>query len=137
MLWRMTENGKRLLKNDIREDMSNKNNRFLLAELGGDTIGFAQGGVESRSDFSPRTVGKISLLYVMVRFRRRGVGRRLVKELCKFYASRKAEHLTVRYIVGNEEAERFWTHLGFEPIILTDATYLKDLDPRLKPARTS
>ena len=128
----MTERGKRLLKQETGRDLSNRNVRVLLAEAGGETAGFAQGEVASRSDYLPRTVGHISLLYVMRRFRRKGVGRRLVKELCKFYNSKKAEHLTVRYIVGNEEAEGFWTQLGFEPIISTSATHLKELDSRLR-----
>ena len=134
LVWRIIERGKRLLKQETGKDLSNRNIRVLLAEAGGETIGFAQGEVASRSDYAPRTVGHISLLYVMKRFRRKGIGRRLVKELCEFYNSNKAEHLTVRYIVGNEEAEGFWTQLGFEPIISTGATHLKELDSRLKPA---
>jgi ribosomal protein S18 acetylase RimI-like enzyme len=135
LVWRTTDRGKRLLKQETRKELSNREIRVLLAEAGGETIGFAQGEVASRSDYAPRTIGHISLLYVISRFRRRGVGRRLVRELCEFYSSKKAEHLTVRYIVGNEEAEGFWTQLGFEPIISTSATHLKELDSRLKSAR--
>jgi len=40
--------------------------------------------------------------------------------------------LTVRYIIGNKEAENFWKKLGFESIITTGATYLKELDLKLK-----
>jgi GNAT superfamily N-acetyltransferase len=127
----MTERGKRLLKQEIRKDLSNRNVRVLLAEVGSETIGFAQGEVASRGDYAPRTVGHLSLLYVIKRFRKKGVGRRLVKELCKFYYSNEAEHLTVKYVIGNEEAARFWMHLGFEPIISTSATHLKELDSRL------
>jgi ribosomal protein S18 acetylase RimI-like enzyme len=133
LVWRITERGRRLLKQETGKDLSNRNICVLLAEVGGETIGFAQGEVASRSDYTPRTVGHISLLYVIRRFRRKGVGRRLVKELCEFYNPNKAEHLTVRYIIGNEEAEGFWTQLGFEPIISTGATHLKELDSRLKP----
>jgi ribosomal protein S18 acetylase RimI-like enzyme len=134
LIWRITERGKRLLKQEIRKDLSNRNIRVLLAEVGGKTIGFAHGEVARRSDYAPRTVGHISLLYVVRRFRRKGVGRRLMKELCKLYDSNKAEHLTVRYIIGNKEAEGFWRQLGFESIISTSATHLKELDSRLMPA---
>ena len=131
LVWRMTERGKKLLKQEIRKDLSSRNTRVLLAEVGGETIGFAQGEVASRSDYSPRKVGHISLLYVMKRFRRKGFGRRLIKELCRFYNSNRAEHLTVRYIIGNEEAEAFWTQLGFESIIWTGATHLEELGSKL------
>lgn len=67
----------------------------------------------------------------MKQFRRKGVGRRLIKELCKFFGSNKAEDLTVRYIIGNKEAEEFWRKLGFESIITTSSTYPKELDAKL------
>jgi ribosomal protein S18 acetylase RimI-like enzyme len=131
-IWRMTEDGKKLLKQKVENDLTNSNIHVLLAEVDGETIGYVQGEVTSRSDCTPRTVGQVQLVYVMKQFRRKGVGRLLVRELCKFFNSNKAEHLTVRYIIGNKEAEGFWRKLGFEPIIATSATYLKQLDLKLK-----
>ena len=132
--WRITERGKKLFKQEIEKGLSDRNTCVLLAEVEGKTIGFAQGEVASRSDYEPKIVGHISLLYVAEKFRRRGVGRRLVKELCKFYKSRRAKHLSVRYIIGNEEAEGFWTQLGFKSVISTSATHLNELDSKLKAA---
>ena len=54
-----------------------------------------------------------------------------MKELCKFFNSSKAENLTVRYILGNKEAESFWIKLGFESIIITGSTHLRELDSNL------
>lgn len=131
-LWRITEEGRKLLKQEIKNDLADSNIRVLLAEAGGEAIGFAQGKITNRSDYAPRTVGLVSLAYVRKQFRRKGVGRRLIKELCKFFNSNKAEHLTVRYVIGNKEAEGFWTKLGFESIISTSATHLEELDFKLK-----
>jgi hypothetical protein len=55
-----------------------------------------------------------------------------MKELCKFFNSNKAEDLTVRYIIGNTEAEEFWRKLGFESIITTSSMYPKELNLKLK-----
>jgi ribosomal protein S18 acetylase RimI-like enzyme len=71
-------------------------------------------------------------MYVVKQFRRRGIGRRLIKELCKFFNSNKAEDLTVRYVIGNKEAEGFWRKLGFEPIITTSGTSATELDHKLR-----
>jgi ribosomal protein S18 acetylase RimI-like enzyme len=132
LIWRITEEGKRLLKQKVENDLADSNIHVLLAEADGEIIGYVQGEVTSRSDHMPRTVGQVSLLYVLERFRRKGVGRRLMKELCKFFKSNKAEDLTVRYIIGNKEAEGFWRKLGFESIITTSSTYPKELDFKLK-----
>jgi ribosomal protein S18 acetylase RimI-like enzyme len=132
LIWRMTEEGKKLLKQKVENDLADSNIHVLLAEADGEIIGYVQGEVMCRSDYVPRTVGHVSLMYVVKQSRRKGVGRRLVKELCKFFKSNKVEDLTVRYIIGNKEAERFWRKLGFESIITTSSTYPKELDFKLK-----
>ena len=132
LTWRMTEEGMRLLKQEVENELATGKVQVLLAEADGEVIGFVQGEVTCRSEFMPRTVGHISLMYVMKQFRRKGVGRRLVTELSKFFSSNKAETLTVRYVIGNTEAERFWKKLGFVSIIMTSSTYLKDLGFKLK-----
>jgi ribosomal protein S18 acetylase RimI-like enzyme len=132
LIWRITEDGKRLLKQTVENDLADNNIHVLLAEANGEIIGYLQGEVTRRSDYMPRTVGQISLVYIVKQFRRKGVGKRLLKELCKFFSSNKAEDLTVRYIIGNKEAEGFWRKLGFESIITTSSTYPKKLDSKLK-----
>jgi ribosomal protein S18 acetylase RimI-like enzyme len=132
LIWRITEEGKRLLKQKVENDLADSNIHVLLAEADGEIIGYVQGEVTSRSDHMPRTVGQVSLMYVVKQFRRKGVGRRLMKELCEFFSSNKVEDLTVRYIIGNREAEGFWRKLGFESIITTSSTYPKELNFKLK-----
>ena len=45
--------------------------------------------------------------------------------------SEGADHVTLRYILRNEEAERFWTKLGFEQMITTARADLKELESRV------
>jgi ribosomal protein S18 acetylase RimI-like enzyme len=132
LIWRMTGEGKKLLKQKVENELADSNIHVLIAEADGEIIGYVQGEVMCRSDYVPRTVGHVSLMYVVKELRRKGVGRRLVKELCEFFNSDKVEDLTVRYIIGNKEAEGFWRKLGFESIITTSSTYLKELDFKLK-----
>jgi ribosomal protein S18 acetylase RimI-like enzyme len=132
LIWRMTEEGKKLLKQKVENDLVDSNILVVLAEADSEIIGYVQGEVTRRSDHMPRTVGQVSLMYVVKQFRRKGVGRRLMKELCKFFKANNVEDLTVRYIIGNKEAEGFWRKLGFEPIITTSSTYPKELDFKLK-----
>jgi ribosomal protein S18 acetylase RimI-like enzyme len=131
-IWQITEEGKKLLKQTVENDLANSNIQVLLAESDDEIIGYVQGEVTRRSDHTPKTVGQISLMYVVKQSRRKGVGRRLVKELCRFFNSNKVEDLIARYIIGNKEAEAFWRKLGFKPIITTSSTYPKELDSNLK-----
>jgi ribosomal protein S18 acetylase RimI-like enzyme len=63
--------------------------------------------------------------------RRAGVGSRLVALLCRFFASEDVVDVTLRYVVGNEEAAKFWSALGFSPRIITAGTGREALERRL------
>lgn len=132
LIWQITAEGKKLLKQKVENDMTNDNIQILLAEANGETMGYVQGEVTRRSDYAPKTVGHISLTYVEKQFRRKGVGTRMVKELLRFFDSNEVENVTVRYIIGNKEAEGFWRKLGFISIITTSSTNPKELDFKLK-----
>jgi len=132
LIWRITEEGKKLIKQKVETDLTDSNVLVLLAEAHGEVIGYVRGEVVRRSDHVPETVGHVSLMYVVRRFRRKGVGICLMKELCRFFDSQKAQDLTVRYIIGNKEAEGFWRKLGFEPILMTSSMHPRELDFKLK-----
>jgi GNAT superfamily N-acetyltransferase len=128
LIWRITEEGKALLKQKVEDTLADSSSRLLVAEMNGQIIGFAHGQAIRRTDYLPGAVGAINTVYVVKRFRRKGVGARLVKELCRFFNSEGVDHVTLRYVLGNNEAERFWTELGFEQIITTARADLKELE---------
>lgn len=107
------------------------NSCIVVAEMSGEVIGFAHGEVLHRTDYLPESVGTISTIYVTKSFRRRGVGKRLVEKLCQFFIKKKVEQVTLRYIIGNIEAEGFWSRLRFVPIITTASAHPEELKERL------
>ena len=130
-VWRVTEEGKRVIEQEFEKTLSDSNSRTVVAEMNGEVVGFALGEVEHRTDYLPEIVGAISLIYVAEGFRRRGIGSRLVEKLCQFFIKEKVEQVTLRYIIGNIEAERFWSKLNFEPIITTISIRPEELKERL------
>lgn len=132
LIWRITGEGKKLLKRKVESDLANTSIQILVAEKGDKVIGCVQGEVVSRTDYLPRVVGQVSLACVVKQFRRKGVGKRLIRELLAFFSACEVECLTVRYVVGNAEAEAFWRQLGFEPIIITSSMPLRELGSKLE-----
>ncbi len=130
-VWRITEEGKTLIRQKFEKTLSDSNSRIVVAEMSGEVVGFSQGEVVHRTDYFPESVGTISLIYVAENFRRRGIGSRLVEKLCQFFIKEKVEQVTLRYIIGNIEAERFWSKLNFEPIITTVSIRPEELKERL------
>jgi ribosomal protein S18 acetylase RimI-like enzyme len=127
LIWHMTPDGKTLLREKIKNELADKKRLTLIAEMNGEIIGFIQGEVERRAEYMPTTVGSISTAYVVRKFRRKGVGETLVKRLCEFFSSEGVEDVTLRYIIGNREAEGFWKKLGFQPVITVAKTVLDKL----------
>jgi len=83
-IWRITEEGKVLLKQKVEDAFMDTNTRILVAEMNREIIGFIQGEVSRRTDYSPKNVGHISTIYVVEKFRRRGVGLRWSKDSASF-----------------------------------------------------
>ena len=75
-------------------------------------------------------------MYVDSNFRRKAVGALLIRRVCEFFDSEGVEDVTLWYIIGNEEAERFWGKLGFRPVITTAKIDLRDLERKMSKAST-
>lgn len=131
-IWRITEEGMLQTGPDVDGTLSDEDGRVLVAEEDGMVIGFAHGHVARRNAYTPRVVGHINTIYIKEPQRRRGIGSRLVRELCLFFRAEGVEEVNLRYVLGNKEAEGFWRSLGFNPVIQTANTPLDALERRLK-----
>jgi len=131
LIWRITREGKTLIKQKLEDALRDSNSCMVVAEIGGEVIGFVHGRVLHRTDYLPENVGHISTIYVAKSFRRRGVGRRLVEKLCRFFIREKVAQVTLRCIIGNIEAEGFWSKLRFKRIITTASIRPEELKKRL------
>jgi len=130
-IWKYTKERKRLLKQQYTERLAEENSLVLVAEVRAKIAGFLLATVSSRTDYIPRIIGSLSSIYVHENYRRRGIGSRLVREACRFFSAKKAEHIYVRYVLGNTEGEGFWESLGFKPILLTAGTIASAIENRI------
>jgi GNAT superfamily N-acetyltransferase len=134
MIWRITAEGVGLLKQGLEEAMRADQDHIVVATMNGEVIGFVHGQVLQRTDYQPNIVGTISNIYVQREFRGRGIGRRLVEGLFQFFSVKNVEEVTLRFVIGNREAEEFWIGLGFKPVIKTANAHFRELEERLKHA---
>ena len=119
-LWRMKPEARHNLKGQIRSRLNAANGCALVAEHDEDgVVGVIFGRIVVNKRYTPSRAGQIDQAFVRADHRRGGVGSRLVALLCGFFASEGVEDITLRYVAGNEEADRFWSALGFSPRIIT------------------
>ena len=131
-VWQITKEGEAHLREEIEEMLAKEDGRMLVAVKDGAIVGFIYGEFSHRTTYTPNNIGRISVLYVKEGFRRRGIGRRLVGELCRFFASKNVEEVTLNYIIGNKEGEGFWKTLGFKPIRIGANVQFKGLMDHLR-----
>jgi GNAT superfamily N-acetyltransferase len=89
-----------------------------VAALADGTLAGMVGGEISARAAEPRIVGTIAHAYVRDRWRRAGLGRRLVARVLEKLEALGVADITLRYAIGNHEAEGFWHALGFAPLMI-------------------
>jgi GNAT superfamily N-acetyltransferase len=69
--------------------------------------------------------------FVRADHRRAGVGKQLVARLCHFFAAEEVEDISLRYVVGNAEADAFWSAIGFSPRIITSGATRETVEAQI------
>jgi GNAT superfamily N-acetyltransferase len=119
-LWRMTGQARANIKGQLAGRLNAAGACVLVAEHDGDgVIGVISGRIVANKSYIPERAGLVDQAFVREEHRRGGVGSRLVAELCRVFGQEEVNDLSLRYVVGNEEAAAFWTALGFSPRIVT------------------
>ena len=135
-LWQMSEGARRGLRGQIANRLQAGDSLTLVAEHVEDgVVGMINGRVVRNTRYVPSQAGTIDQAFVRADHRRRGVGAALVAAICRFFSDQGVEDLSLRYVVGNEEAAAFWTALGFEPRIMTAGASRRQVEARLACTR--
>lgn len=137
-IWRLSANGRKRFKERFAQLLSDGDACVLVAlDDSGEIVGMVVGQIRRDDRYIPAISGSIGRLFVSEVWRGRGIGTELVKQLCQFFASRHVEDISIYYIAGNSEAIRFWSELGFQPIMVTADTKLYELESRITEAADS
>lgn len=114
-IWR--RNKDTTLREEALDEITGDKKWTIIAEEKHKPVGYISGRAIIRRDEEPPTIGVISTMWVEPSHRNRGIGTRLVRDLLKRFSREGVQDITLRYVIGNKEAETFWTGLGFEPRI--------------------
>lgn len=119
-LWRLKPKARSNLKGQVAGRLASENCCALVAEHDEDgVVGVIFGRIIANHRYTPSRAGQVDQAFVHVDHRRAGLGKKLVRELCRFFATEEVEDISLRYVVGNAEAAAFWSAIGFSPRIIT------------------
>jgi len=135
-LWRMDAEARANLKGVTAGRLAADNGVALVAEHEADgVVGVIFGRVVVNNRYNPPRAGVVDQAFVRADHRRRGVASRLVAEVCRFFNEQGVADVSLRYVIGNDEAAGFWQALGFVPRIVTAGATLETVQARLTPDR--
>lgn len=101
---------------DFQADMALTKNKFLLAQIDDDFIGFIH--ISIRSDYvegsATSPVGYIEGIYVTPEYRKSGVARKLVTAGEKWAKTRGCIEMASDMVAGNTTSYEFHTKIGFQ-----------------------
>lgn len=110
----LVEGGQGLWRKSVEKGLG----RFgcLLVALQKDTVvGFAHGMIRFVPEYlGGYKVGYITHTFVSPNSRGRGLGRKMVSELEKWFSDRDVHSVEVQVLSQNDQAAGFWEELGFE-----------------------
>ena len=131
-LWRMKRDARHNLRGQVISRLGAVNSCALVAEHDEDgVVGLIFGRIIINNRYTPSRAGQIDQAYVHPDHRRTGVGSRLVARLCAFFASEGVEDISLRYVAGNDEADSFWSAVGFSPRITTSGAHRQEVEAQL------
>jgi ribosomal protein S18 acetylase RimI-like enzyme len=105
------EQKKYLLKNYRKKDR-----KILVALEDKKVIGCSIAGIktlEPHAIKSPKKIGKIGGTFVLKEYRRKGVGKQMLKELLKWFKAKKIKHIELSVDARNKIGIKAWKKFGF------------------------
>lgn len=132
------EGGRRENLRRYRQMIRGKADRIFVAECSPhEIVGYLTVSIRTRdcADRDFRRIGFIGEAFVEKTKRRQGVGRALVEAAAQFFSKRNIRQVTLRNIILNKPANRFWGRLSFRPILYTRTTSIGELTRTLHVRR--
>jgi GNAT superfamily N-acetyltransferase len=131
-LWRMDSEARTNLRGQISARLQAADSCALVVEHEQDgVVGLIFGRIIVNNRYTPSRAGQIDQAFVRADHRRAGAGSRLVAGVCHFFSGEGVEDISLRYVMGNEEAACFWSALGFAPRIVTTGAKVRTVEERL------
>lgn len=96
----------------------------VVADINNEVIGYLSGAVLPVDSWRPVKRTELENMFVAEKFRREGVGKKLIEEFIKWSKGKKADKATVDVYASNKKAIKFYKREGFTPEALNLEIYL-------------
>ncbi len=98
-----------------KNELKSKNNYWIVWEEKGFLFGFGNAEIKKNYDYKE---GVISMVYVDRRFRGKGIGKKILKELIYWLKTNKVKYIEAGFYYNNKPSIEMHKKFGFKPISL-------------------
>ena len=98
----------------LRKGFGKRSLKILIAKDGNKIIGYFTGHIEKPSPYvKPRKIGKIGQVFILEKYRGKGIGERIFRELVKWFKANKIKHIELSVDSRNKIGIAAWKKYGF------------------------
>jgi len=102
----------------VKKLIRSKNALVLVAEVNEKIVGTMYGAIKKRPPIMKvRKFGHLGDAFILKKYRKQGVGKKLTEELMKWFKSKKIEFVELEVDVRNKIGLKSWKRLGFKPFM--------------------
>lgn len=102
----------------VTKTIRSRNGQVLVALDGSDVVAYSLSNIkQSHPVLEHSRCGFIADVAVTSTHRRRGIGKKLLREIKRWFASRNVTRIELRVSVHNPVATSFWRKQGFKPYV--------------------
>jgi len=99
----------------VKKLIRSKNALVLVTEVNGKIVGTMYGEIRERPPIMEvKKFGHLGDAFILKEYRKRGVGKKLTKELMKWFKSKRVKFVELEVDVRNEIGLKSWERLGFK-----------------------
>lgn len=113
------------IKRILKADLNDKEKIILVGKVDGKVVGLIRAEVKSNSFSGSRPMGNIVEFYVVPRYRRVGIGERLLNAVMEKLRERSVDLVTAEFPTQNVVAVGFYVKNLFSPFITVYARKLR------------
>ena len=101
-------------KKNVKEIFKFKDKKAFLAVENNKVVGHIIGWMEKRKLYNNINVGFICDIFVERKFRNKGIGGALMKEMMKWFKKKGARYEELHVYTGNKKAQKLYKQAGFK-----------------------
>lgn len=98
-----------------KKGLKSKNNYWIVLEDSNSIVGFGNAEIKKNYDYKE---GTITMVYIDRKFRKKGLGRMVIKRLILWLKGKKVKYIEAGFYSNNKPSIKLFKKLGFNPISL-------------------